>query len=403
MWGTGETVTVETAALVNGVPLRGYDFNDLYSGKGSGGHPSDIIPGLMAVAEYCGASGAQLLRAIALSYEVTIAFMETVNLKATGWDYPNVTAIGTVCGAACLLGLTEAQTREALAITVIPHFASLEIESGELNAQGDLTMWKRFNGADATRHAVYAALLAHAGVEGAVRPFEGRMAFFNKTGTDADRQASLLARLDPSRRMTAVLQTTYKRWPVGSRAQSAVQAALEARGQLADIGAIAQVRVHADVQAFEHLVSSRAAPWEPHSRETADHSLPYIVAAAILEGNIEVASFDLARVMDPVRRDFLGRVRVVPDEQLTEGAAGGYPTRVEIVDHGGRVFTGAAQAPPGHARQPFTAQDFASKFMELVTPRADEAWAWALLEAVRALGDLRDVNTLMQKLVLPAA
>lgn len=403
VWGTGAVVTAETAALVNAVPLRGYDFNDLYAGKGSGGHPSDIIPGLIAVAQQIGASGADLLKAIVLGYEVSVALMDTVNLKGTGWDYPNVTAIGAVCGAASLLGLNQAQTREALAITVIPHFASLEIESGELNARGDLTMWKRFNGGDAVRHAVYSTLLAQCGVEGAVRPFEGTMAFFNKTNTPATSQAELLAKLDPARRMSAVLHTTYKRWPVGSRAQSAIQSALAARHQIADIHAIAEVRVHTDIQAFEHLVSSRVAPWEPHSRETADHSLPYIVAAAILDGNIDVSSFDPERVVTPMRREFIQRVRVFPDAQLSLGASGGYPTRVEITDKHGRTFAGAAEAPPGHGRQPFTQDDFTNKFMECIVPLAGAAWAQALLETAQALAGLNDLTLLTHKLTLPDA
>lgn len=401
LWGSGEVVSPETAALVNGVPLRGYDFNDLYIGPGCGGHPSDIIPGLIAVAEWAGKTGAELLAAIAIGCEVTVALMDTVPLKARGWDYPNVTALGAVCGIARLLGLSEAETREALAITVIPHFASLEIESGELNAQGDLTMWKRFNGSDAVRHAVYAALLARAGVEGAVRPFEGGAGYFDKTGTRPEQRERLLSRLDPSAPMTGLLKTTYKRWPVGSRGQSAIQAALEARQHVGDVRSIREVRVYADANAFEHLVGSRPTAWEPHSRETADHSLPYIVTAAILEGNVGTSSFDPQRVLDPVRGAFLQRVKVAPDEALSRGAAAGFLARVEIIDEQGRVHTGAAKPPPGHPAQPFTSQDFESKFFECVTPLAGPEWAQSVLDTVRRLGSLDRVATLARQLVLP--
>lgn len=402
VWGTGETVTAEAAALVNGVPLRCYDFNDLYIGEGCGGHPSDIIPGLIAVAQCSGATGAELLTAISIGYEVTTAFMDAVTLKARGWDYPNITALGAVCGAARLLDLSEAQTREALAITVIPHFASLEIESNELNAHGNLTMWKRFNGGDAVRHAIYAAMLARAGVEGAVRPFEGRMAFFNKMGTESAARAKLIARLNPAQPMTGLFKVTYKRWPVGSRGQSAIQAAIDARQQIADLGAIQEVRVHADAMVIEHMVSSRSTAWEPHSRETADHSLPYIVTAAILEGNIDASSFEPQRVLEPSRRQFLRRVKVFPDTQLNLGAVAGFPVRVEIVDGQGRTFTGQAKAPPGHPLQPFAQQDFDSKFVESVTPLAGNAWALELLHTVRALGSLENLSELARKLVLPA-
>ena len=75
-----------------------------------------------------------------------------------------------------------------------------------------------------------------------------------------------------------------KRWPVGSVAQSAIQAALQARSQIKDLSKIKQIRVFAEEGAYDHLVKIRQDPWQPISRETADHSLPYIVAAAVLDG-----------------------------------------------------------------------------------------------------------------------
>src|SRR5690606_33094090 len=132
-------------------------------------------------------------------------------------DYPNIVAIGATCAAARLLGLTETQTREAIAITIAPHFASDEVESSELNARGDLTMWKRFNGSDAIRQSVYACLLAEAGVEGVVRPIEGRHGLLAKMGLTPEDVASLYAALESPAALSRVAQTTYKRWPVGSR------------------------------------------------------------------------------------------------------------------------------------------------------------------------------------------
>ena len=159
LWGSGERLSAETAALVNGVPLRGYDYNDLYIGR-SGGHPSDIVPGAIGLAEWRGLSGARLLGALALGYEAQLSLYDFLDLHANGWDYPVITGIGATCSYARLLGLTEAQTREALAITAIAHLASDEVESGELNTRGDLTMWKRFNASNATRQAISACLLA---------------------------------------------------------------------------------------------------------------------------------------------------------------------------------------------------------------------------------------------------
>jgi 2-methylcitrate dehydratase len=403
LWGSGETVTAEAATLANGVPLRGYDYNDLYMGR-AGGHPSDLVPGLVALAEWRGLGGARLLQAIALGFEVTLELFDAFDTKTPGWDYPVVVAIGAACGAARLLGLGEAATREAIAITVIPHFPSDEVESGDLNARGDLTMWKRFNGSDAVRHAVYACLLAEAGAEGAVRPFEGRAGFLAKVPTSDEALAAFHARLDPRRPLSRITHTTFKRWPVGSRAQSAIQAALAARACIGDPWTIREVRVRTDEGAYDHLVRRRADPWHPISRETADHSLPYIVAAALLDGAVRPESFDPDRVREPRRQAFLAeRVRVEPDRDLAGGARRGFLTRVEVVDANGAVHAGAAEPPPGHRERPFTDADFDAKLLENVAPLFGDAHAKALLALLWSSDSLDDVRRLTRRFVIDDA
>lgn len=401
LWGSGTCVTAETAALVNGVPLRGYDYNDLYIGK-SGGHPSDLIPGVLALAEWRRLPGRAALGSIALGYEVTLALFDHLDMHAGGWDYPNVVAIGATAACARLLGLSETATREALAITVIAHLASDEVESGELNARGDLTMWKRFNGSDAIRQAIYATLLAEAGAEGAVRPFEGRTAFLSKLGAGSD-PAGVLARLAATTRLARVGEVTFKRWPVGSRAQSAIQAALEARAQVPDVSAIRAVDVRADPQVYDHLIARRDDPYRPHSRETADHSLAYVVAAAVVDGRIGTDSFDPARVTDPALQAFLqAKVKCTADPALAQGAAGGFLSSVAITLADGRVVTGAAKPPPGHVKQPFTDAEFDVKLAENVEPLFGAQRTEAIRRAVWALDESSDVGALCRQLVLPA-
>src|SRR5262249_7652068 len=231
------------------------------------------------------------------------------------------------------------QTREALAMTVVPHFASDEIESGDLNARGDLTMWKRFNGSDAVRNALQACLLAQVGVEGAVHPFVGRQGFIQKLAKRSEDAIPVLKeRLVPKRPLTRITETNMKRWPVGSLAQSAIQAALAARQKVSDPARIKQVRVFAEEGAYDHLVKIRTAPYAPISRETADHSLPYIVAAAVLDGHVRTDSFAPSRVLDPARQKFVAeKVKAAPEAALGTIAGGkhkrhaaGYLGRVEI-------------------------------------------------------------------------
>jgi 2-methylcitrate dehydratase len=397
IWGTARRTSAEAATLANGVLLRCYDYNDLYVGKRSAAHPSDIVAGLIAMAEWTGASGRQLLSSLALGYEITLDLLDTLATGPAGWDYANLTAIGAACAVARLIGLNRAQTREALAITVVPHLASDEIESGDLNARGDLTMWKRFNGADAIRQAVYACLLAEAGAEGVVRPFTGKLGLLNKLRADDDPLPYLRARVAERRRLSRIGQVTMKRWPVGSRAQSAIQAALAARAKLADPAQIESIRVAADPSAYEHLVRSRQDAWHPMSRETADHSLPYIVAAAVLDGMVGTDSFAPRLVLDPARQRFVEKVQVSPRTakagpgDVAVGYASLYRTQVEIALQDGTILTGDAAVPPGHPDHRFTAADLETKLREAAAADIDvDALAKALWAADRlaSVGEL---------------
>ncbi|MFM9969177.1 MAG: MmgE/PrpD family protein [Burkholderiales bacterium] len=400
VWGSGTLVTAECAALVNGVPLRGYDYNDLYSNK-AGGHPSDMIPGLIALAEWRKLSGSRLLEAIALGYDITVNLFDTLDNHGGGWDYPTTVMVGTTCAAARLLGLSEATTREALAIAVTPHFASLEAESSELNSRGDLTLWKRFNGSDATRQAVYACLLAECGVEGVVRPFEGKHGFLKKYGSGVVDLDALFQRLDAGLLRGNINSVVFKRWPVGSRGQSAIQAALEARGSIDNVEQIKFIKIFCDDAAYDHLVRSREDPWQPNSRETADHSLPYIVATAVLDGFVRVESFDLERVLDAKRRQFLiDKVTAEPCAELAGGAKKGFLARVEIVDAKGQLHIGAAMAPPGHPNQPFSDAEFEQKLVENVAPLFGEKRANEIIQAVWSIETMHDLGQLTRLCVL---
>jgi len=406
LWGTSRHVAPELAALTNGVLLRCGDYNDFFVGARNSGHPSDMISGVVAAAEWADASGDTLLTGIAVGYEIVAAMFDALSTAPGGWDYTNLTAIGATAGIARVLGLNVSQTREALAMTVVPHLASDEIESGDLNPRGDLTMWKRFNGSDSVRNALQACLLASVGIEGAVRPFTGKFGFIKKLANAEDPLPILRQRLDPSKPLSRITETCMKRWPVGSVAQSAIQAAIEARSKIADLSSIRQVRVFAEEGAFDHLVTIRQAPYHPISRETADHSLPYIAAAAVLDGGIGVGSFSPRVVLDPRRLAFVANKVVVtaaPELGTISGgklkrAAAGYLSRVEIETSDGKVVHGEARPFPGHPKNPFSDSDLDAKLRENVTPVAGAARTAELAAALRALEQARSVKSLTRLL-----
>ena len=405
IWGTPKTAAPELAALTNGVLLRCHDYNDFFVGRRNSGHTSDVLSGVIAAAEWTNAPGRKLLSAVAVGYEMVGAAFDAFSTAPGGWDYTNLMQLGATAAIARLLDLDADETREALGMTVVPHFASDEIESGELNQRGDLSMWKRFNGADAVRNSLQACLLAQVGAEAAVRPFAGKFGFIRKMQMKDDPLPVLRERMDPRRPLGRVNEAFMKRWPVGSVAQSAIQAALQARSRIKDISGIRQVRVFAEEGAYDHLVKIRQDPWSPISRETADHSLPYIVAAAVLDGAITVESFSPKVVRRPERQAFIKKVACTPALELGSHAMGkhkrvemGYLSRVEIELEDGAVVHGDARPFPGHHKNPFTDGDLNSKLRECVEPVAGARRAAELQSLLWSLDRVKNTRELSRLL-----
>ena len=405
LWGTQKRVLPELATLTNGVLLRCHDYNDFFVGKRNSGHSSDILSGVIAAAEWTNAPGKKLLSAVAIGYEMVGAAFDAFSTAPGGWDYTNLSTLGATAAIARLLNLNADQTREAMGMTVVPHFASDEIESGELNRRGDLSMWKRFNGSDAARNALQACLLAQVGVEAAVRPFVGKCGFIQKMNMKDDPVPVLRDCLDPKRPLTRVNEAFMKRWPVGSVAQSAIQAAIQARSRIKDLSKIKQVRVFAEEGAYDHLVKIRQDPWHPISRETADHSLPYITAAAVLDGAITADSFTPKVVLDPKRQAFMQKITCAPALELGSHAMGkhkrvemGYLSRVEIELDDGKVVHGEARPFPGHHKNPFTDADLNAKLRECVEPVAGAKRAGQLESLLWSLDKVRNTRDLTRLL-----
>lgn len=393
VWGTTVRSTPDLAALANGVLLRCYDYNDFFVGRLNSGHPSDMVSGLVVAAEWANVSGEQLLSALAVGYEVVGAMFDAFSTAPGGWDYTNLTAVGATAAIARVLKLSAEQAREAFGMTVIPHFASDEVESCELNHRGDLTMWKRFNGSDSVRNALQACLLASVGIEGAVRPFTGKQGFIAKLKTADDPLPILMERLGSGKPLARIADTYMKLWPVGSMAQSAIQAALEARAQIADVSRIKAVRVFAEEGAYQHFITMRQDAWNPISRETADHSMPYIVGSAVLDGTIGVDSFHVERVLDPRRQSFVrDKVFVTPAPELGTLAGGklkraeaGYLSRVEIETVDGKVVHGAAKPFPGHPKAPFSDTQLEQKLRANAEPVAGKTVTDRIVEGLSTI------------------
>jgi len=377
LWGTGDRSAAEAAGFANGVAVRYLDFNDTYLSL-EPLHPSDVIPPLVALAEARGIGPHDLFAGIALAYEIGVTLCDAASLRAHGWDHVNYIAIGVACGAGRMLGLDAAKIEHAISIATVPHAAMRQTRAGELS------MWKGAAAANAARNALFAVALAEAGMTGPYEPFEGEMGFFAQLLGGERFDEAALAGLEAGEPPRRILDTYIKFWPVEYHAQSAVDASLQLREALGgDPSRIATVRIDTFRASYE-IIAKDPEKWDPKTRETADHSLQYIVCAALLDGEVTMGTFDLGRIRDPRTLAMLrDAVTLEEDPVLTAGYPEGIPNRVTVTTTDGETLVREVAYPRGHARNPMTDDEVMGKFRPNVAKRwsdeqaarvADLAW-----------------------------
>ncbi|HEV2007596.1 MAG TPA: MmgE/PrpD family protein, partial [Burkholderiales bacterium] len=294
--GSGTLTSMEMAAFANTAMVRYLDCNDTYISKGSG-HPSDMIPACLAVAEARRASGRDTLVAIAAAYEVFTALADVVALRERGWDQGIYVVLGSAAGAAKLLGLRTEQIGDALAIAVSGNVATRQTRSGELS------MWKGCATAAAARAGVFSALLASEGMTGPTAAFEGRHGVWDQVTGPFQ-----LGRLGGEGVAFGIERTNLKFFPAEYHSQAPLWIALGLRNKVR-VEEIEAINVQTYYTAYSEI-GSEPEKWDPQTRETADHSLPYLLARALTDGRITADSFSPERIRDPIVRQLMRTISV---------------------------------------------------------------------------------------------
>ncbi len=380
--GYGERASAEAAAFVNSAMIRNLDWNDQYPG----GHPSDGLGAFLAIAEAAGADGRRLVTALVVAYELFIRLNDATGLRLKGWDQGFVIQLCTAAGVGHLLRLPPRALAEAIAIAAVGSLPLRNTRAGELG------LWKGVATAFATRDGTYAALLAAEGMTGADRPFEGKHGLMDLVTGPFE-----LEPLPGGGRYRAP-EVQLKYWPVAYNIQLAVWAALELRSRV-DWRELASVDV--GTHHFSYLESgSEPEKWDPQTRETADHSLPYVFARTLVDGTLSLAAFDPAAYRDPSLRPLMNKIRVRDDAAMNALYPDTVAMSVEAITTGERRLAYEQRDPLGHSRNPLQDQDVRAKFLGIAEPvlGADRAaaalerwWAAAAIVDVAAALDLLDV------------
>src|SRR5919201_596457 len=314
--GTTHKAPPDSAAFADGCCIRYFDYNDTYLSK-EPAHPSDNISAALAMAESLGSSGRELIPAIALAYEVQCRLCDAASIRARGWDHVTYGAFSTALGCARLMKLDPEKTRHAVNIAGVACAAMRQSRAGELSH------WKGVAFADAARRGVYSALLARAGMTGPAPIFEGQMAFEKQLGVSLGNVGDKF-RGAPE----MILKTSIKFWPAEYHSQSAIEAALTLRKEIGGPANVKSVTIESHDAAVD-IIGSEPEKWKPETRETADHSLPYITAIALIDGEVTEKQFQPERFTDPAIWRFLERVKVERNAELSRI----YPEAVANIVH----------------------------------------------------------------------
>jgi 2-methylcitrate dehydratase len=394
--GTTHKAPPDWAAFANGCCIRYFDYNDTYLSK-EPAHPSDNFSAVLAIGESVGATGEEIITAAAIAYEVQCRFCDAASIRARGWDHPTYGAFSTALACAKLMKLDPERTRHAVNIAGVHCAAFRQARVGELSH------WKGVAFANAARLGVYAALLARAGMTGPAPIFEGTMGFEKELGVSLGNVGDVFAEnreaMPGQGPASMILKTSIKYWPAEYHSQSAIEAALYLRNQITDLSQVKSMVIESH-DASVDIIGSEPEKWHPQNRETADHSLPYITAVALFDGEITDKQFDPKRFTEPAIVSFLQNVEVKRNDELSAMYAEAVANIVHVNLADGRTLSRRVDYPLGNAKNRLKDSEVEGKFKALVIPAVGEERAKQIIDLGWKLDEASNVDELMKATVM---
>jgi len=385
--GTDRRTTADLAAFANGAAARYLDFNDTYVGRFAV-HPSDNIAACLAVAEAERASARELITAIVIAYEVNCRLVDALDIAARGWDPPLLGLPAVALAAGRLMKLGPEQLTHAVSLAVNDHIPLAQTRVGALSD------WKGIAAAEAGRNAVFASMLARAGLSGPAPIFEGRSGFFVQVAGPADVDVEAFGRGGVR---FLIHQCSLKPYPAVIYTQTAIVAAIEVAKEVGSLDRISAIEIATTRRGYQRT-GSEPEKWLPKTRETADHSLPYIAARAMFDGDITDESFAPQKFRDPAVVAFMQKIKVAEDPALTARTGGAVPTRVTAILSDGQRITREVDHAPGFPGRPMTRADVDRKFKGNVGKHWPKEQTEAVLRVLWALDTVDDLSSFLSGL-----
>jgi len=382
----GGRTAPDRAAFDTGALVRYLDFNDSYLAERETCHPSDNLAPVLAAADYADASGADFLTALAVAYQVHTRLSDAAPVRDRGFDHTTQGAYAAAAGAAKALRLDAPGTANAVAISGTANNAL------RVTRTGSLSHWKGLAYPNTAFSAVHAAFLAMRGLTGPAEVFEGTKGFKDSIAGpfEIDWAGEDLER---------VRRTVLKKFNAEVHAQSAVEAALDLCREHGVAGGAVE-RVELAVFGVAHRIIGGGEEGEKTTvrrKEEADHSLPYMVAAALLDGRLLPDQYAEARIAADDVQDLLRRVAVREAGDLTARFPAEMPVRLAIVLKDGRRLDREQADYEGFHTRPMAWETVAAKFDSLAESHTTPGQRERIKETVAALETrpIRDLAALL--------
>ena len=379
----GDETTVEHSAFGNGALIRYLDWNDTYLSK-EPAHPSDNFGAVLAAADGYGASGREMVLAAVLAYELQCRLCDASSLRKNGWDHVNYGLVSATLAIGKLAGLSQDEMVESLGLAINPHAAMRQARAGELSE------WKGFAFANVDRNAAVAVELAAEGVEGPAPIFEGKFGFFNQLTGEFELDTDTFGGRGGDFKIN---ETYIKYYPVEYHAQAAVNIVMDLIEEV-DPDDIEEIE-NETYEAAVSIISEEEEKWDPETRETADHSMPYCIARTFLDGEMTLDQFAPDKIKADDVRELMDKMTIVENERYTEVYGEAFPHKM-IVHTSGDTYERELEYPKGHPGNPLTEEELEDKFRECAEDALGEEGAGDALDWMLSVEEKDDASELFE-------
>jgi len=383
----GGSAAPDSAAFYNGALVRYLDFNDAYLAKGETCHPSDNLAAILSGAEYADRTGREVMTALAVAYQVQCRLSDVAPLRDKGFDHTTQGSYSVAAGLSKVLELDKSRTANAIAISGTA-FNALRV-----TRTGRLSHWKGLAFPNMAACCTRVVFLAMNGITGPLEVFEGDKGFMDAIAGVFD--------IDWLREdLERVKRTILKRFNAEIHSQAAIQGVLDLKQRHRFCAAEVE---RVDIETFDvafNIIGGGEEGDKTNSiatKEQADHSLPYVIAVAILDGDVMPAQYELHRILREDVQKLLRRIFVSAKPAYSQRFPEEMPCRIQVALRDGQTLVKESRDYPGFVSQPISWEMACKKFNLLAAPYAAEAERKALINAVADLENTR-VHHLMQLL-----